>query len=150
MLWGEHHIADPKHRVGARGEYLDGLLVLRRNGEAQGGAIGATNPIGLHGAHPLRPTLELLEIVEQFIGNRRDFQKPLAQLSLFNQSSRSPRTTVGVHLFVGEHRLVNRVPIDGGFFAVRQIGVEKLQKQPLGPAVVVAVAGRHFARPVDR
>ena len=150
MLGGEHHIADAKHRVGAGGEHLDGLLALRRDGEAQGGATGATNPIGLHGAHTLWPPLELLEIVEQLIGHRRDFQKPLAQLSLFNQGSRSPRTTVGVHLFVGEHRLVNGVPVDGGFFAVSQIGVEKLQKQPLGPAVVVAVAGRHFTRPVDR
>ena len=145
MLWGEHHITHAKHRVRPCGEHLDGLLSRFLDRKAQGGAAGAANPVGLHGAHPLRPSLELIEVVEKLIGNRRDLEKPLPQFPLFNHGTGTPGAAVRIHLFVGEHGLVNGIPIDRGFLAVGQISFEKLQKQPLGPAVVVAVAGRYLS-----
>ena len=43
---------------------------------------GASDPVGLHGADPLRPTLQLIKILEQCIRVLGDFQKPLLQVFL--------------------------------------------------------------------
>ena len=80
----------------------------------------AANPVGLHGAHPLRPAIELGEIVEQLVSVGSDLQKPLAQLALFHQSSGAPRSASAVHLFIGQYGLVDRVPIHGGILLVSQ------------------------------
>ena len=116
----------------------------------QFGAGATANPVGLHGAHPFRPAGQLGQIVQQLIGVGGDAQEPLAQLALLHQGPGAPGTPLAVHLFVGQHRLVHRVPVDGGLLLVGQPRLQKLQKQPLGPAVVVAVAGGQLPIPVDR
>ena len=112
--------------------------------------MGAADPVGLHGAHPLRPAVEFRQIVEQLVGVGGDLQEPLAQLALFNQGAGAPGAPFAIHLFIGQHRLVDRVPVDRRLTAVGQAGIEELQEQPLGPAVVVGVAGGQLPVPVDR
>jgi len=52
-------------------------------------------------------------------------------------------------LFVGQHGLVDRVPVDDLGLAVGDALFEHLQEQPLVPLVILRIAGAHFARPVD-
>ena len=52
-------------------------------------------------------------------------------------------------MFVGQNRLINRVPIDDLCFAIGHALFEHLQKQPLVPLVVAGVTGGYFAAPVD-
>ena len=154
MLRGQHHIGGAENGVrpcGEHGDLLTGVgavVVDHRKLQLRTGA--AADPVGLHGAHPLRPPLQAVEVVQQRLGVIGDLQKPLAQLPLFHQCPGSPGTPVTVHLFIGEHGLVDGIPVDRGFLAIGQARFEELQEQPLGPAVVIAVAGGHLPLPVDR
>ena len=154
MLRCQHHIGDAENRVGPGGEHRDRLAAVPAVGadhrKCKFGTAAATDPVGLHRAHPLWPALELGQVVEQLVGVGGDLQEPLAQLALFHQGAGAPGAPFAVDLLVGQHRLVDRVPVDGGFLLISQPSLEKLQKQPLGPAVVVAVTGRHLPAPVDR
>ena len=154
MLGGQHHIGGPKNGVWPGGEHRDplagGLSLGRDHLKLQFGPGAAPDPVGLHGAHALGPTIELVEIVQQLLGVVGDLQKPLAQFALFHQGAGAPGATFAVHLLIGQHRLVDRVPIDRGVFLIGEAGLQELQEQPLGPAVVIGVAGGHFPLPVDR
>ena len=145
MLRCQHHVAGTKKGVGPGGEHRDrvarGLPGPIHNCKAQFGSRGAADPVGLHGAHPLRPALELGQVIEQGIGVGGDLEKPLAQLALLHQGAGAPGAAFAIHLLIGEHGLVDGIPVDGGVLLVGQAGVEELQEQPLGPAVVVGVAG---------
>ena len=92
------------------------------------GARTAANPVGLHGAHPLRPTLELGQIVQQLVGVGGDLEKPLAQLAFLHQGSGAPGAALAVHLFVGKHRLVDGIPVDACVLLVSEPSIKKLQK----------------------
>ena len=154
VLRRQHHVAGTKKGVGPGGEHRDRAAgrcsgpIHHRKG--QFGAGGTADPVGLHGAHPLRPAVELGQVIEQGVGVGGDLEKPLAQLALLHQGTGAPGAAVAIHLLIGEHGLVDGIPVDGGVLLVGQAGVEKLQEQPLGPAVVVGVAGRQFPAPVNR
>ena len=111
--------------------------------------FGTTDPVGLHGANTLRPSLQLIQVLQKPLGVVRDAKKPLVQLSLLHQCTGAPGTPFGVNLFVGQHGLVHRIPVHRGVLAIGQAAIEQLEEQPLGPAVVIAVTGRLFPIPVD-
>ena len=154
VLWSQHDIARPKHGVRAGGEHGDPFIRVLTGGidhrELELSTGAAADPVGLHRAHPFRPTLQFREVIQQLLGVVGDLQEPLTQLALLNQRAGTPGTAFAVHLLIGEHGLVNGVPIDGGVLLIGQAGLEELKEQPLGPAVVVSVASRQLALPVDR
>ena len=154
MFRCQHHVAGTKQGVGPGGEHRDrvarGLPGPIHHRKAQFGAGGASDPVGLHGAHPLRPALQLGQVIEQGVGVGGDLEKPLAQLALLHQGTGAPGAAFAIHLLIGEHGLVDGIPVDGGVLLVGQAGVEELQEQPLGPAVVIGMAGRQLPAPVDR
>ena len=154
VLRRQHHVAHPENRVWARGEHGDrftgGFPLAIEEGEIQLGAAGAADPVGLHGAHPLRPARQLRQVVEELVGVGGDLEEPLAQLPLLHHSSGSPGAALPIDLLVGQHRLVHRIPVHRGLAPVGEARLEELKEQPLGPAVVIAVAGGHLALPVDR
>ena len=154
MLRCQHHITHAENRVGPGGEHGDrlaaGLPFAIHQGEIKLGAAGAADPVGLHRAHPLRPALQLREVIEQLVGVGGDLQEPLPQLPLLHEGAGTPGASLPIHLLVGQHRLVHRIPVHRGFAPVGEPRLQELEEQPLGPAVVVAVAGGHFPIPVDR
>ena len=81
--------------------------------------------------------------------NCGDLQKPLRELAAFDRRPGAPALAVD-HLLVGEHGHVDRVPIDLAFLAVDEAGVEQVEEQRLLVAVIVGVAGRELAAPVER
>ena len=105
MLRGQHHIGGAEDGVGPCGEHGDrltgGAAVVAHHRKLQLRTGAAADPVGLHGAHPFRPPLQAIEVVQQGLGVIGDLQKPLAQLSLFHQCPGTPGAAVRIHLLVG-------------------------------------------------
>ena len=112
------------------------------------GSFGAPDPVPLHGDHPLRPRLELIEIVEQALGVVGDAEEPLPQLlRLHNRVA--PFAATLDHLFVGQHGLTRRAPVHRRFLLESEALVVELDEEPLGPLVVVGPAGGQLPAPID-
>ncbi len=77
------------------------------------------------------------------------FEEPLGELALLDRRARAPAAPVD-HLLVGEHGLVDRVPIDLRFLARHQARSEEIEEQLLLVLVIARIAGRDLARPVER
>ncbi len=148
---------DAHDGVGARREdvhqaVLDqpALFVADVVAEGEAHALALADPVFLHQAHAFRPAGQaVLEGVEQFARVVGDAQVVAGDLALFHGRAGAPAAAVD-DLLVGEHGLVDRVPVDGLGLAVGDALFQHLQEQPLVPLVVGRVAGAHFARPVDR
>ena len=113
------------------------------------GALGAADPVALHRQHALGPVLQQLHVVQQALGVVGDLEVPLRQDAALDQRAAALAVAVD-DLLVGEHRLVDRAPVDGRLVLVGQAALEQLQEDPLRPAVVLGLGGRQLARPVDR
>src|SRR5439155_20510014 len=87
------------------------------NEEVPIGALAAPNPVGLHQLDPLRPAVELAEIVEEALGIGGDLEEPLLQLFLRRLGAAAPADAID-DLLVGEHGVVLRAPVDRGLLLV--------------------------------
>ena len=112
-------------------------------------ALRAPDPVLLHEADLFRPALEMIEARQQIVGIVGDLEEPLGKLALLDRRARAPAAAVD-HLLVGEHGLVDRVPIDLRFLARDQASGEEIEEQLLLMLVVARIAGRDLARPVER
>ncbi len=137
-----------EERVGARGEDGDRLVQVALV-EQHLGALGAADPVALHGEHALGPVLEQRHVVEQALRVVGDLEVPLRQDAALDRRSAALAVPVD-DLLVGEHRLVDRAPVDGRLALVGQAALEQQQEDPLRPAVVLGLGGGELARPVDR
>ena len=152
MIRRESQEARAEQRVRARGEHLDDVVMLRRilgDLEAHQQALRTADPVRLHQPHLVRPAVEGVERVEQVLGVVGDLEQPFGLLALLDQRARAPAPAVD-HLLVGEHGLVDRIPIHLALLAVDEPGGEEIEKQPLLLVIVVGVAGRELATPVER
>ena len=142
--------AHAEEGVRARGE--DGDLGVRGRhavdvgqGEVDLGALGAADPVGLHGTHALGPlALEELEVVEQLLGVVGDLEVPLGERALLGNRAAAPALAVD-DLLVGEHGLAAGAPVDRRGVAVHQALLPHLEEDPLAPLVVLGVAGVEHA-----
>ena len=153
MVRRERHERGAEQRVGARRVDLDLRLALGRRllveREADQQAFGAADPVGLHQAHLLRPLVERLQRLQQLVGVVGDLEEPLRQLALLDQRARAPAAAVD-HLLVGEHGMVDRIPVDLRRLAVGEALLQHVEEQLLLVPVVVGRAGGELARPVER
>ena len=100
--------------------------------EREAHAVALADPVGLHQLHALGPAGHLVEAVEQLVGVVGDPQVVHRDLALFDRRAGAPAAAVD-HLLVGEHRLVDRVPVDDAGLLVGDALLEHLQEQPLVP-----------------
>ena len=150
MLSGDRHKGHTHHRVGTGRVHSKFLLFpVDFVGEGKVHADTLADPVLLHAAHLFGPAVKLLEIIQKFLGVLGDAQVVTRDFTLFNLCARAPAATVD-YLFVGENRLIHRIPVHNLGLAVGNALFEHLEKHPLVPAVVLRTAGRHFARPVKR
>ena len=68
---------------------------------------------------------KIVERVQKAVREIGDLEKPLGQLALFDQRARAPAAAVD-HLLIGKHGMIDRVPIDLGFFAQDEACVQKI------------------------
>ena len=132
--------------VGAGGEDLE---LVRPAGDLPGqpGALGPADPVLLHDADALGPAVQRLQGRQQVVGKGGDLEEPLAQQALFHQRARAPAAAVD-DLLVGQHGVFHRVPVDPGFLAVDQPGLEEVQEHLLFVAVIFRLAGGDLAAPI--
>ena len=112
-------------------------------------ALRAPDPVALHEADLFRPAVETVEARQQIVRIIGDLEEPLGEFALLDDRPGTPAAPVD-HLLVGEHRLIDRVPIDLRLLARDQAGVEEIQEQLLLMLIVARIAGRDLARPVER
>ncbi|MNE01259.1 hypothetical protein D3C80_936920 [compost metagenome] len=129
-----------------RARFADGIDVVR---ELHFHAAGLADPVALHGLDLFRPASQFVEALQQLIRVGGDLEVVHRDFALFDQRAGTPAATVD-HLFVGQNGLVDRVPVHGAAFFVDHAFFEQAGEQPLFPAVVIGLAGGHFARPVHR
>ena len=75
-------------------------------------AFRTTNPVALHRFHGVRPVVQLIQIIEQFVGIGGDFNKPLRDLFTLNFGVAAPAAAVD-NLLVRQYGLIVRAPVDG-------------------------------------
>ena len=78
-----------------------------------------------------------------------DLEEPLRQFALLDHGARAPAAAVD-HLLVGQHGLVDRIPVHLRLLALDQPGLEEVEKHLLLVLVIGRIAGRDLARPVER
>ena len=151
VLGSQDKEGDAKERIGTRGEYgdlalvtLDGLAILVAQGKVDLGALGATDPVGLHLLDALGPAGELLQVVEQLLRVLGNLEVPLLKVALLGLGAATPALALG-DLLVGQNGLAGGAPVDRVLLAVDQALFPQLLKDPLTPAVVVGAAGLDHA-----
>jgi hypothetical protein len=87
--------------------------------------------------------------VQQLLRVVGDAQEPLRDLALLDQRAGAPAAAVD-HLLVGQHGLVDRIPVHHRVLAVGQALLQQAHEHALLVHVVVRLAGGELARPVDR
>ena len=111
-------------------------------------ALRTADPVGLHQPDLLRPANKTSQRLEQVLRIVGDLEHPFRLLALLDHGAGAPTAPVD-HLLVGEHRPVDRVPIDLVRLAVDQAGLAHGEKQPLLLVVIVEVASGEFTPPVE-
>ena len=154
VLGGDGEKGGAEQRVRPRGEHLQRpvrghrLAGIGGVGEGDFAALAAADPVGLHDLHPLRPPRELLKIAEELVGVAGDVQVIHRDLALFHESPRAPAPPLD-HLLVGEHGLVDGIPVHDPRPAVGDALFQHAQEQPLVPPVITRVAGGELTAPID-
>ena len=162
MLGGDGAEGHAHDRVGARREdpqlaVLDRPAVLVLDGvrEGEAHAFALADPVLLHQPHALGPAVQVVrvrgvgDVGEQLVGVVGDGEVVAGDLAPLDRRAAAPAAAVD-DLLVGEHRLVDRVPVHHLGLLVGNALFEHLQEEPLVPTVVVGVAGGDLARPVER
>ncbi len=153
MLRRDRAERDAHERIRARGErvqYAGGACfrpaeVVRK---PQPHAHALADPVCLHGAHAFRPPWHLLQGVEQILRIGRDLEVVHRDFTLLDQRAGAPTAAVD-HLLVGEHGLVDGIPIDDSGLLVGNAHLQHAQEQPLIPTVVLGTAGGELSAPIQ-
>ena len=137
-------------RVGAGRVDFDAVVTADRIHQTEGELQAArlADPVFLHQAHLGGPIIKTVERVEQFVGHVGDLEEPLRQLATLNLGAGAPTLAVD-HLFIGQNRHIDRVPVHHGVLAVDEATFQHVEEQRLLLTVVFGVAGGKHARPVD-
>ena len=145
MLGGHDHVGGTEQGVRPGGVNLHRLS--RRGLEGHLRAGGTANPVDLLRPHPLG-VVHQIQIVDQPLGILGDFQHPLA-LDLADNLAAAPLAHAADHFFVGQHAFAGGAPVDRHFLFIGQPLLKQLEKDPLGPFVIVGIGGVDFPRPVE-
>src|SRR3546814_20141242 len=102
--------------------------------------LAAADPVALHGLDRIRPAVERVEAVKQLLCVVGDLQEPLRDLALFDQRAGAPAAAVD-HLLVGQHGLVDRVPVHPRIAAVGLALLHPANDCATRVRVVIRIAG---------
>src|ERR1019366_522096 len=134
--------------IDARGEDAN-RRARARQVEVHLGALGAADPVALHGEHALRPAaFELRHVVEQLVGVVRDPKEPLLQGALLDGNVFVAPAAAFHYLLVGQHGGALGAPVDQGALAVGQTALQHFEEEPLVPTIIFGLAGGNFAVPI--
>ncbi len=141
---GQKGYSENRIETGGKGFY--GSAVLQGEGETH--AFGAAYPVLLHNPNPLGPSRKVFQIIQQLLGIIGGFEEPLFQGFFLHRRTAAPAVASVDNLLVGEHRGAVGAPVYRRMFSISQPLFEELQEDPLGPAIIVGIAGLHPATPI--
>ncbi len=150
-------IGGDRQKLGAEQRVRPGRIDLDLSGaERVGGkretdhlAFRPADPVALHHLDLLGPAIERVEAGQQVFREQADAEEPLRQFALLDERAGAPAAAVD-HLLVGEHGVVDGIPVHLGLLAVDKALGEEVEEQALLMLVIAGVAGRDLARPVER
>ena len=145
MLGRKDHIGCAEQRVGTGG--VDNDVVACGGLKGDLGAGGAADPVFLLDLHSL-DVIQIVQIVDKALGVLGDGEHPLAFLFADDLAAAAFADAV-YDLFVCEHALAARAPVDGHSRFISKTVLVHLQEYPLRPLIVVGVCGVHAAIPVE-
>ena len=120
MIGRQRHELSAEQSVRPRGEDFQLALFIRRGRriehEADQQPFRAADPVLLHQPDLVRPAVERVERLEQLLRIVADLEHPLVEVALLDLGARAPAAAVD-HLLVGEHGLVDRIPVHLAVFA---------------------------------
>ena len=93
--------------------------------------------------------LNIVQACQQFVRVVSNPQKPLRYFATFHDRSGTPALTVD-DLLVRQHSLIDRIPVHDSLFFIGHAFVEQFGKEPLLPAVIIAIACGELTTPVVR
>ena len=99
--------------------------------------MAAADPVALLGLDAL-DVIHIVQIVDQALGILRDGEHPLTLLLAHDLAAAALADTVD-DLFVGEHALAARAPVDGHGGLIGQTVLIHLQEDPLRPLIVARI-----------
>ncbi len=146
VVGGDGAEAGAEDRVGTGGEHLQPVVAAGQV-EQHAGADRAADPALLHQAHALRPALQRGQGVEQRVGEGGGAQEPLGQLAPLDRRTGAPAAAVD-DLLVGQHGVLDRIPVDPRLAPVGEAGLEQVEEHLLLVPVVVRGAGGELTVPV--
>ena len=111
-------------------------------------SLALAYPIGLHGAHAVRPPRHMPQSIEQILGIVRDLQVIHRDFAFLDRRAGAPAAAVD-HLLVREHGLIHRIPIDHPGLQVGNALFQHAQEQPLIPAIILRTAGGDLPAPIQ-
>ena len=150
MLGSQTHERHPEKGVRSRGKHIDGFESRHRSleGKCDSRPAALADPVPLHEQYLIRPlSLEAIEFGEQFLGIVGDFEEPLVQLLLHHLGATTPAGTA-FDLFIGEHCLAGRTPVDERTFPVHKPLFVHLDEELLLPLEIIRLARGHLPVPV--
>ena len=153
-LHGEWVIGCHRHKGGTKDRIRTGRenpqgITACCQGKIDFDAIGTADPVALHRLHRIRPARHAVQFLKQLIGVGSDPNEPLWNFPFFHYGTGAPSLAID-HLLIGQHGLVNRIPIDDSVLTVSEPLFHQPGKEPLLPTIVLRLAGRYLSRPVIR
>ena len=145
VLRREDHVCRAEERVGAGG--VDDYIVAAGGLERDLRAGGAPDPVALLRLDAL-DIIHGVKIVDKALGVLGDGEHPLALL-LADDLAAAALAHALHHFLVGQHALAAGTPVHGHGGLVGKTVLKELQKDPLGPLVILGVGGVHAAVPVE-
>ena len=146
VLGGYDHVGGAVESIGTGGVYQQ--LVACGGVELDLRAVAPAYPVLLLELHALGIIHEI-EIVDQAVGVLGDAEHPLA-LDPADDLAAAALAHAVDYLFVSKHALAGGAPVDSHLLFIGEVMLEQLQKDPLGPLVIVGVGGVDLAAPVER
>ena len=145
VLRRHNHIGGAEEGVGTGG--IDLQIVPRAGFEGDLSAGGTADPVPLLGLDPL-DEVHAVQSLKELLGVFGDLQHPLALHPTDHLTAAALAHAAGGFL-VGKHALAGRTPVHRHFLLIGEALLIELQKDPLGPLVVVGIGGIHLPRPVE-
>ncbi len=145
VLRCQNHVGGAEKSVGSGGKNMNCLIKSRKR-KSHLRPFGTADPVDLLGLDLLQK-IHLLQIVNQPVGIGSNFQHPLFNIPLFHFPA-AAFTAPFHNFFVGQTDFAREAPVNGHFGLIGQTLLKKLNKDPLGPAVIIRVRGGEYTLPI--
>src|SRR3972149_1827228 len=148
MLRSQKEESHPKNSIRASGKhsYLFLFYPLMLQPEGNFRTLSLAHPVLLHYFYAFWPVQTIM--IEKLLGVFSNSEEPLLQLLFSHGRATSLTKTFSDYLFVSQHCLTLRTPVNRCLSSIGQTSVIQFKEKPLRPFIVVRQASNHFTVPV--